>query len=47
MLRVLGNTSCDLDLGVGQIPQGQIMYFLVNESSPEPLDIATSKFTGA
>ena len=23
------------------------MYFLVNESSPEPLDIATSKFTGA
>ena len=22
------------------------MYFLVNESSPEPLDIATSKFTG-
>ena len=30
-----------------QIPQGQIMYFLVNESSPEPLDIATSKFTGA
>ena len=33
MLRVLGNTSCDLDL--------------VNDSSPEPLDIATSKFTGA
>ena len=30
-----------------QIPQVQIMYFLVNESSPEPLDIATSKFTGA
>ena len=26
---------------------GIIMYFLVNESSPEPLDIATSKFTGA
>ena len=42
MLRVLGNTW-----GQGQIPQGQIMYFLVNESSPEPLDIATSKFTGA
>ena len=48
MLRVLGNTSCDLESrGQGQIPQGQIMYFLVNESSPEPLDIATSKFTGA
>ena len=42
MMRVLGNTSCDR-----QISQGQIMYFLVNESSPEPLDIATSKFTGA
>ena len=40
MLRVLGNTSCDLDLG-------EIMYFLVNESSPKPLDIATSKFAGA
>ena len=48
MLRVLGNTSCDLDLRVKvKIPQGQIIYFLVNESSAEPLDIATSKFTGA
>ena len=48
MLRVLGNTSCDLDFGVKvKYPKGQIMYFLVNESSPEPLDIATSKFTGA
>ena len=48
MLRVLGNTSCDLDpQGQGQMSQGQIMYFLANESSPEPLDITTSKFTGA
>ena len=43
MSRVLGNTSCDLDLG----GQGQIMYFLVNASSPIPLDIATSKLAGA
>ena len=43
MSTVLGNTSCDLDLG----GQGQIMYFLVNASSPEPLDIETSKFSGA
>ena len=42
MSRVLGSTSCDLDLG-----SCQIMYFLVNASSPEPLDIATSKFAGA
>ena len=27
--------------------QGQIMYCLVNASSPEPLDIRTSKFSGA
>ena len=47
MLRVLGNTSCDLYLGVRSNTQGQIMYFLVSESFPEPLDIATSKFTGA
>ena len=43
MSRVLGNTSFDLDLGV---KVGQIMYFLVNASSPKPLAIATSKFTG-
>ena len=27
--------------------QGQIMYFLVNASSPKPLDLATSNLTGA
>ena len=43
MLRVLGNTSCDLDLGA----KVKIMYFLVNASSPKPLDIATLKFAGA
>ena len=44
MSRVLGNNSCDLDLWV---VQGQIMYFFVNASSPEPLGIATSKLAGA
>ena len=38
MLRVLGNILCDLDLGV----KDQIMYFLVNVSPPEGLDVATS-----
>ena len=47
MLRVLGNTSFDLDLWIRSNTQGQIMYFLVNESFPEPLNMATSKFTGA
>ena len=45
MWRVLGNTSCDLDPKVKV--KGQIMYFLVNASSPKPLDIATSNFPGA
>ena len=39
MSRVLDNTSCDRG-------HGQIMYLLENASSPEPLDIATSKFAG-
>ena len=43
MLRVLGNTSCDLDAKV----KCQIMFFLVNSSPPKLLDIATSNFAGA
>ena len=39
MWRVLGNISCDFDAKV----KGQIMYFLVNASTPKLLDIATSK----
>ena len=39
MKRVLGNISCDLDQG-----QGQIMYFLVNISPPKRFDVATSNF---
>ena len=27
--------------------QGQIMYFLLNTSSPKPLDLATSNLPGA
>ena len=38
MSRVLGNILCDL---------GQIMYFLVNASSPYPWDVATSNFAVA
>ena len=45
MLRVLGNTSYDLESKVKV--KGQIMYFLVNASSPQMLDIATSNFAGA
>ena len=26
---------------------GQILYFLVNESAPPPLNVATSNFVGA
>ena len=37
MLRVLGNTSYDIEVKV----KGQIMYFLVNASSPKLLDVAT------
>ena len=40
MWRLLGNILCDLDSKV----KGQIMYFLVNVSPPEPLDVATSNF---
>ena len=43
MQRVLGNISCDLHAKV----KGQIMYFLVNLSSPKLLGIATSNFAGA
>ena len=45
LLRVLGNTSCDLDLGaLGPWLQGQdqIIYFLVNPSSLKLLEVATS-----
>ena len=39
---VLGNILCDLDRKVKF--KGQIMYFLVNEFPPKPLDVATSNF---
>ena len=39
MLCVLGNTSYDLEPKVKV--KGQIMYFLVNASSPKPLDVET------
>ena len=42
MWRILGNILCDL-LGSRSY---DIMYFLVN-SSPKPLDVATSNFAGA
>ena len=42
MLRLLGNILCDLDPKVKV--KGQIMYFLVNVSSPKRLDLATSNF---
>ena len=51
MLKVLSNILCDLDPKVKVIGQkaghGQIMYFLVNASSPKLLDVATSNFAGA
>ena len=43
MKRVVGNILCDLCPKV----KGQIMYFLVNASSPKQLDIATSNFPAA
>ena len=39
MLKVLSNTSYDLEPKVKV--KGQIMYFLVNASSPKLLDVAT------
>ena len=39
---VLGNISCDLDPEVKV--KGQIIVFLVNVLSPNPLDVATSNF---
>ena len=42
MYRVLGNILCDLDPKVKV--KGQILNFLVNESSPRPFDVATSNF---
>ena len=38
--RVLDNILCELG-------QGHHIYFFVNACPPEPLDIATSNFTGA
>ena len=43
MKRVLANIFCDLDPKVKVKYQ---MYFLVN-ATPKPLDVATSKFSGA
>ena len=43
--RVLGNISCDLALKVKV--KGLIMYFLLNASSPKPLDVATPNFEAA
>ena len=45
MKEVLGNISCDLDTNVKVT--GQILYFHVNASTPQPLDVATSTFIGA
>ena len=42
MLRVLGNLWCDLDSKIKV--KDQIMYFIVNASPPNRLDVATSKF---
>ena len=42
MQRVVGDISCDLDPNVKV--KDQIMYFLVNVSSPKWLDVATSNF---
>ena len=42
MSRVLGDISCDLDPKVKV--KGQIMYFLVNTSPHELLEVATSTF---
>ena len=42
MLRVLGNILCNLDPKVKV--KEQIMYFLVNVSSPKGLGVATSNF---
>ena len=44
MLRVLGNTSCDLEPNIKV--KGQIMYLLVNVFSPKLLDVATKNFSG-
>ena len=41
---VLGNILCDLDSKVKV--KDQIMYFLVNASSPKLLEVATSNFVG-
>ena len=40
MWRLLGNILCDQG-------QGQMMYTLVNASSPKPLGVATSNIAGA
>ena len=45
MSRVLGDISCDLDLGVKV--KGQIMYFLENASPHNVLEVATSNFACA
>ena len=42
MKRVQGNISFDLDPKVKAT--GQMLYFLVNVSSPKPFDVATSNF---
>ena len=53
---VEGNILCDLDickkikyltLDLDPKVKGQILYFLANVSSPKPLDVAISKFSGA
>ena len=43
MKRVLGNILCDPKVKV----KGQIMYFLVNVTTPKPLDVVTSNSVGA
>ena len=41
---VLGIISCDLDLNAEVKVNGQIMYFIVNASLLEKLDVVTSNF---
>ena len=46
MWRVLSNILCDLDCDLDPKVNvtGQKLYFLVNASTPQPLDVATSYF---
>ena len=45
MKRVLGNISCDFDSKVKV--KGQILNFLVNDSSPKAFDVVFSNYVDA